>query len=235
MPGIQPAPAPVPQNEPPIPGIQPHEPKPPGDTPPELGGDEPPVDPAEPRPPYAEAGLGAVVREVIKWVARVIGGRGEPGNPGGGRPPSAEPAAPVAGAPFPGPVTVPPLPGVPSFDPMGAPVPPSPQEEFPDGIPGIASPLPADGPMNSEGVENDADPGAEPTATLPTDPSRTGHIIDDTKPGHLPDTPENRALIEGTVTEENYLGSDRFGNDWYAETQPDGRQTWASVRGNEIR
>ena len=174
VPGIQPAPAPVPQNEPPIPGIQPHEPKPPGDTPPDLGGDEPPVDPAEPRPPYAEAGLGAVVREVIKWVARVIGGRGEPGNPGGGRPPSAEPAAPVAGAPLPGPVTVPPvpplppLPGVPPFDPLGAPVPPSPQEEFPDGIPGIASPLEplGDDPMLSEPTDQEQVSSAAPEPPL---------------------------------------------------------------------
>ena len=157
VPGIQPAPAPVPQNEPPIPGIQPHEPKPPGDAPPELGGDESPVDPMEDLPPIKEAGLGAVAREVIKLIARIIGGRGEPGNPGGGRPPSAEPAAPVAGAPLPGPVTVPPVPpfpGVPSFDPMGAPVPPSPQEEFPDGLPGIASPLPPEDPLASEGAGN---------------------------------------------------------------------------------
>ena len=173
-------PAPVPQNEPPIPGIQPYEPKPPGDAPPDLGGDEPPVDPMEDLPPIKEAGLGAVAREVIKLIARIIGGRGEPGNPGGGRPPSAEPASPAAGAPLPGPVTVPPVPpfpGVPPFDPLGAPVPPSPQEEFPDGMPGLASPLPEpndlDAPMASEG-DGPAE-GAGTVVGRPTRPPRNAN------------------------------------------------------------
>ena len=235
VPGIQPAPAPVPQNEPPILGILPHEPKPPGDAPPELDGDEPPVDPAEPRPPYAEAGLGAVVREVIKWVARVIGGRGEPGNPGMGRPPSAELAPPVAGAPLPGPVTVPPVPpfpGVPSFDPMGAPVPPSPEEEFPNGIPGIASPLPADDPLHSDAVDGTGQ--LEHNAEFPPNPDQTEHIFGD-RPGHIPDTPENRERVLDAVNEGNYRDTDQYGNQRHFEVNDDGSQTWVHVRNGVIQ
>jgi RHS repeat-associated protein len=62
-----------------------------------------------------------------------------------------------------------------------------------------------------------------------------GHIFRDA-PGHLrEDTPANRTVLEGTANSpKNYLGQDQYGNDWYAETRPDGSQVWARVRNGQI-
>jgi YD repeat-containing protein len=65
-----------------------------------------------------------------------------------------------------------------------------------------------------------------------------GHIFDNsgTRDGHVPDTPLNRQIIVRTANDAKaYLGTDKFGNKWYAKTLPSGAQAWASVRGTEIR
>jgi hypothetical protein len=64
---------------------------------------------------------------------------------------------------------------------------------------------------------------------------RLRHMFRDEE-GHFPvDTPANRRLIQETANDpRNYLGSDRFGNQWYAEILPDGRQIWTTVRNGEI-
>jgi len=50
----------------------------------------------------------------------------------------------------------------------------------------------------------------------------------------FPDTSENHQLLEALVTEQqNYLGKDSLGDDWYARLLPDGKQLWACVRGGE--
>lgn len=55
------------------------------------------------------------------------------------------------------------------------------------------------------------------------------------KPGHLIDTPENRARIENLVKDQiKYLGDDNHGNWWYAEILPNGTQLWAQTRGSKI-
>ena len=60
------------------------------------------------------------------------------------------------------------------------------------------------------------------------------HIFRDSE-GHLPDTPGNRKRLTDMATKEsNFLGEDKWGNKWFAETNSDGSQTWASVRGNQI-
>ncbi len=54
--------------------------------------------------------------------------------------------------------------------------------------------------------------------------------------GHfLQDTPANRAAIEKAASNsKNFLGVDKYGNSWYAETLPNGTQTWAEVRNGII-
>jgi filamentous hemagglutinin len=50
------------------------------------------------------------------------------------------------------------------------------------------------------------------------------------------DTPGNRQLlIDKASDSSNYLGMDKYGNEWYAQILPDGRQGWVQVRGNQIR
>jgi filamentous hemagglutinin len=51
----------------------------------------------------------------------------------------------------------------------------------------------------------------------------------------LSDTPANRALIENTANNKaNYLGTDKYGTDWYAKTQADGTQVWVECRNGTI-
>jgi hypothetical protein len=70
---------------------------------------------------------------------------------------------------------------------------------------------------------------------FPDDPSKVGHIFRNS-PGHLlDDTPANRQLFIDTASNpDNYVGTDRYGKEWYAEVQPDGTQTWVWVRNGVI-
>lgn len=55
------------------------------------------------------------------------------------------------------------------------------------------------------------------------------------RPGHLLDTPENRALLESVANNpNNYLGTDSMNTQWYAQIQPDGSQIWARVWNGSI-
>lgn len=54
--------------------------------------------------------------------------------------------------------------------------------------------------------------------------------------GHLANTIENQqALVKLTNSPANSLGTDRFGNQWFAEMRPDGTQLWGSVRKGVIQ
>lgn len=56
------------------------------------------------------------------------------------------------------------------------------------------------------------------------------------KAGHLKDTPENRVLLEQTANNENnYIGSDAFGNQWYSQMLSDSKQIWVEVRNDTIQ
>jgi hypothetical protein len=54
--------------------------------------------------------------------------------------------------------------------------------------------------------------------------------------GHLAeDTPANRQLfIIAGSNPSNRLGTDQWGNEWFAETRPDGTQVWVQVRNGKI-
>jgi filamentous hemagglutinin len=71
--------------------------------------------------------------------------------------------------------------------------------------------------------------------SLPDNSSQLSHIFRDDV-GHLADTPENQqALVDLANNPQNRLGTDRFGNEWFAKTQPDGTQLWGSVRKGVIQ
>ena len=70
---------------------------------------------------------------------------------------------------------------------------------------------------------------------LPPNKSQMGHIFED-RPGHFPDTPSNRKLLEDVSnSNSNYLGIDRHGNQVYSQMQSDGSQIWVYVRDGIIR
>ena len=63
---------------------------------------------------------------------------------------------------------------------------------------------------------------------------RLGHIFRDA-PGHLPDTPANRKLLQGVADDPaTTLGPDKFGNTWSARTLDDGTQVWVQTRNGDI-
>ena len=64
---------------------------------------------------------------------------------------------------------------------------------------------------------------------------RASHIFRNIE-GHFPeDMPAYRKiLIDTALNADNYLGRDKWGNNWYAQTQGDGIQIWVQVRNGEI-
>ena len=64
---------------------------------------------------------------------------------------------------------------------------------------------------------------------------RASHIFREIEGHFQEDTPANRKILIDTVLNaDNYLGNDKWGNNWYAETQADGTQIWVQVRNGEI-
>lgn len=71
--------------------------------------------------------------------------------------------------------------------------------------------------------------------TLPAGIAQIAHIFGN-RPGHIPDTPENRRLLENIANSSaNRVGTDSYGNDWYSHINPDGSQTWVQVRNGTIQ
>jgi RHS repeat-associated protein len=54
-----------------------------------------------------------------------------------------------------------------------------------------------------------------------------GHIVED--------TPAARALLQGTISSENYVGTSEWGVDTYRRLLPDGTQAWVEVFKGQIR
>ena len=78
--------------------------------------------------------------------------------------------------------------------------------------------------------------GGDDTAnSLPTDASQLSHIFRDDI-GHLTATPENQKTLLNLVNNpQNLLGTDKYGNQWYAQTLSDGTQLWGSVRNGVLQ
>ncbi len=62
---------------------------------------------------------------------------------------------------------------------------------------------------------------------------RVDHIFRN-ESGHLPNNQASRETVLNVANDaRNLLGSDRFGNSWYASNSGQG-QVWAQVRNNEV-
>jgi hypothetical protein len=68
------------------------------------------------------------------------------------------------------------------------------------------------------------------------DPAMWGDWMKSIQKIVMPETPENRQLLENLVTDPaNYLGTDSYGNECYAQILSDGRQLWAEVRDGKVQ
>ncbi len=64
---------------------------------------------------------------------------------------------------------------------------------------------------------------------------RLSHIFRKIEGHFSEDTPANRKiLIDTALNADNYLGNDKWGNNWYAQIQADDTQIWVQVRNGEI-
>lgn len=69
---------------------------------------------------------------------------------------------------------------------------------------------------------------------LPSKPSQLKHIFAN-RPGHIPDTEANRALLESVANNpNNYVGTDSMNTQWYSQMLPDGTQAWVRVWNDTI-
>ena len=70
--------------------------------------------------------------------------------------------------------------------------------------------------------------------SIPSERSVSKHIFRNKK-GHLSDTVENRKLLEDTANnKKNYLGKDKYGNEWYQKNLENGKQVWVEDRNGKI-
>ena len=84
--------------------------------------------------------------------------------------------------------------------------------------------------------ENNAILAEESGLTNPIIFENNSHHIFRNAPGHLVDTSANRNLLIDTASNpNNFIGKDKFGNNWYAQVREDGKQIWASERNGQIR
>lgn len=82
---------------------------------------------------------------------------------------------------------------------------------------------------------NETKPPPPPRNRLPTQKAQLKHIFTEEE-GHLPDTPENRKLLEDLANDRGAIsGPDKYGNTWSKKELPNGTQVWTSVRNGIIQ
>ncbi len=70
--------------------------------------------------------------------------------------------------------------------------------------------------------------------TFYDDKSKSAHIFGN-RPGHLVDTPKNRATLLRIANDEKlYVDTDMWGNEWYIEPCKNGGQHWVRARNGKI-
>ena len=70
--------------------------------------------------------------------------------------------------------------------------------------------------------------------SLPENESQLKHIFSE-REGHLSDTSANRKLLTDLANDDRkFIGKDKYGNSWNAETVDDGTQNWVRYRNGTI-
>lgn len=72
-------------------------------------------------------------------------------------------------------------------------------------------------------------------ADVTIDEDRARHIFRSAEGHFAEDNAANRqALMDAVGRQENFLGTDRFGNAWWVEQRADGTQVWVQLRDRRI-
>lgn len=70
--------------------------------------------------------------------------------------------------------------------------------------------------------------------SLPKNDAQLKHIFSG-KEGHLNDTPANRRLLTNLANDRSkFIGKDKYGNAWNAETNSDGSQNWVRYQNGVV-
>ena len=82
--------------------------------------------------------------------------------------------------------------------------------------------------------DGDSESSADNSVSLPKNDSQLKHIFGN-RPGHLPDTPEKRRMLENLARDTSkYMGTDKYGNSWNVSMNDDGTQTWVRYQNGVI-
>ncbi len=88
--------------------------------------------------------------------------------------------------------------------------------------------------LNSETAAIENEQRLSNIVSLPNDISQINHIFGD-REGHIIDTPENRKLLTDLANDKSkFIGKDKYGNFWNADTTSDGFQNWVRYQGTTI-
>ena len=84
--------------------------------------------------------------------------------------------------------------------------------------------------MNSEIAAIKNEQRVSNLVSLPQGNSQINHIFGN-REGHLNDTPNNRKVLTDLANDKGkFIGTDKYGNSWNAETTNNGAQNWVRYR-----